>query len=298
MKGSFDKLCVGKPDRRGDKVTFILGRSPQVAVYVIDGGHLKIDGTSNLQTPRELEILQAYDRLYTFISLGVKNNKAEPLKYDLGHAVYRALADKNATGPIDAYFADVTEHIHIVALDLARFIYVVSGFLTALIVSLTIWWAYVQPADDFENVPVTALGTLGGVIGAALSIFMRSNSLEISPYKERSLTAFQGASRIALGALFGFVFVCCVKAEFLFGPGLLGKPYGLFAISILAGFSETFVPELLRRLETESGKAVAQATVPDGARHQKNSAPTNSPRKPKAAVSKNRNEARVHKVRR
>jgi hypothetical protein len=86
---------------------------------------------------------------------------------------------------------------------------------------------------------------------------LRSNTIEISPFKRHLFTAFQGASRIGLGALFGFVFVCCVKANILLGI-LSEKPSGLFAFSILAGFSETFVPELLKRMETEATKSSRQ----------------------------------------
>jgi hypothetical protein len=106
---------------------------------------------------------------------------------------------------------------------------------------------------------------------------------------------FQGASRIALGALFGFVFVCCVKAEFLFGTTLLSKPYGVFAVSILAGFSETFVPEFLQRLDTQATKSASQATLSARAQPQRNSAPS-APTKCRPVASKNRNRARNHKI--
>ena len=97
------------------------------------------------------------------------------------------------------------------------------------------------------------MGLIGGIIGSAVSIFARSNTIEISPFKQNVFTAFQGASRIFLGGLFGFVFVCCVKANILLSI-LSAKPTGLFAFSILAGFSETFVPELLKHMEIEATK--------------------------------------------
>jgi hypothetical protein len=80
MKGVFDRLRVGRPDRSGDKVTFVLGHTSHIAVYMIDGDYLKIDAASDSQTPRELEILQVYDRLYRFISLAFKDNKALPFE--------------------------------------------------------------------------------------------------------------------------------------------------------------------------------------------------------------------------
>jgi hypothetical protein len=278
MAGPFDSLRVGETDHTGSKVQFVFGRSSYVAVYMIEGDALKLEAVSNTPTSREAAILKVFDSLYSLICLSLKRKTALGLKYELGSAVYRALADRTGAGAVEDYFSDISDRVRFHTLDFARFVYVVSGLLTAAVASIVLCARYdISPFKDFDNVSLTVLGTLGGIIGAALSIFIRSNDLQISPYKYRSLTAFQGASRIALGALFGFVFVCCVKAKILFGETLLGDPYALFAISILSGFSETFVPELLKRLETNSTAAAAKAKLPGSRVVQKVQLPQSKP---------------------
>jgi hypothetical protein len=251
MPGLFDKLIVGEADRYGKKIDFIIARSTEVIVYTVEGGDLMIDTASEVPTKREQEILKSYGRLYSFVLIALQKDKAVPLKRDLGAALFLAISDKDGTCAPDDYFTDVSEHIHSRALDIARFVYVVFGLLFALVVSLAFYLGYVFPLQDFAQAPSTILGAIGGMIGSALSVFVRSSDLQISPYKQRVFSAFQGMSRIALGALFGFIFVCCVKANILLGV-LSDQPFGILAFSILAGFSETFVPELLKRMETEA----------------------------------------------
>src|SRR5207253_984748 len=147
--------------------------------------------------------------------------------------LFRAFSDKTGTCPPLNYFVDVAEHIETRALDIARFIYVASGFSFAFAASIVCVIAYISPWLS-DTLKTMVIGTLGGIIGSALSVFARSNSLKISPYKQRRFSAFQGMSRIALGALFGFIFVCCVKGNVLLGM-ISDKPYALFAFSILAG---------------------------------------------------------------
>jgi hypothetical protein len=251
MPGPFDDLREGQSDKRGQTVTFVIARSAEVAVYVVEGDHLKFDTVTDAPTSRELEILKEYDRIYSYISLALQKDKALPLKIDLGGALFRAFSDKAATCPAADYFVDVAEHIQTRALDMARFVYVASGFTFALLVAGILLAIYVSPWLPGNTARVMILGCLGGAIGSALSIFARSNSLQISPYKQRAFSAFQGMSRIALGVLFGFILVCCVKGNVLLGV-ISDRPYALFAFSILAGWSETFVPELLRKMETDT----------------------------------------------
>jgi hypothetical protein len=254
VAGPFDNLRVGESDRGGAKISFIIGRTAHVMVYMIDGDHLKIDAVSERPTERELAILKIFDRLHSLISLTLQKGKTLSLKHNLGGALYSALSDEDATCPVSEYFTDVSEQINTRVLDAARFVYVVSGFATTVIGSLILWLFYVSPWTQDATISALLLGATGGAVGSALSIFVRSNTVEISPFKQHVFTAFQGASRIALGALFGFVFVCCVKADVLLGV-LSDKTPGLFAFAILAGFSETFVPELLKRMETEVAKS-------------------------------------------
>src|SRR5437868_3844520 len=145
MPGPFDDLRIGEPDKRGQKITFIIGRSTDLIVYMVEGDHLKFDTATDVPTSRELQILREYDRIHSYISIAIQKDKAQPLKVDLGSALFRAFSDKTGTCPPLNYFVDVAEHIETRALDIARFIYVASGFSFAFAASIVCVIAYISP---------------------------------------------------------------------------------------------------------------------------------------------------------
>jgi hypothetical protein len=255
---SFDDFKIGGSDLYGNRITDVIGTTDHVIVYMVEGGTLGICSPSEQPTEREVEILAVFRRLDSLITDGLQKSKAISLRYDLGGALYCALSENHSTRPVNECFADVSEQITTRALDSARFLYVVSGFATAalllMILSLLLCAFYISPLERGGTIHAIILGLIGGIVGSAVSIFARSNTIEISPFKQNVFTLFQGSSRIFLGGLFGFVFVCCVKANILLSI-LSAKPTGLFAFSILAGFSETFVPELLKHMEIEAAKS-------------------------------------------
>jgi hypothetical protein len=63
--------------------------------------------------------------------------------------------------------------------------------------------------------------------------------------------------------VFGFILVAAIYGEILL-PFLNGKPFGLLVFSIVAGFSEKYVPEILAGMERRNVEAedeVPQANV-------------------------------------
>jgi hypothetical protein len=257
MPGPYQSFKVGGVDEEGEKITYIIGRTDTFVVYLTEGDFLKFANVADVPSPREVQIFKVYDRLDSFISRSYRRNKAYPLKLDLGNALFAAVCDSHSTSDVTAYFADVEGQVAARVLNLSRAVYLISGLGVALVSAAALYFAYAYGVEDFSKVSQFALGLTGGIVGSALSIWMRSGTLAISAYTSFGFSAFQGISRIGLGAFFGFVLICCVKADLLLGT-FSKNPYALFAFSIVAGFSETFVPELLRRLEAEANKPAAK----------------------------------------
>jgi hypothetical protein len=199
MPGPFDSYKVGEIDRYGEKISFIVNRSTEVIVYTIADGDLMIDTVSETPTARALEILQTYDRLHSCVLVGARKSQSLPLKKDLGAALFRAISDKNGTGSTTAYFDDVSEHINNLALNTTRFVYLTAGLSFAIAASLALYLGYLSQLPDLAQAPSTVIGAIGGMIGSALSIFRRSNTLEVSPYQERAFLL----SRASRGLLWG-----------------------------------------------------------------------------------------------
>jgi hypothetical protein len=185
---------IGGSDCYGNTIRDIIGWTDHVIVYMVDDGNIGMYSPSEQPTERQVEILNVFRRLDSLIADGLQKNKAISLRYDLGGALYCALSGNNSTRPVNECFADVSEQITTRALDSARFVYVVSGFATAtlflIILSIILCAFYISPLERGGTIHAIILGLIGGIIGSAVSIFARSNTIEISPVKQNVFTAF------------------------------------------------------------------------------------------------------------
>ncbi len=96
---------------------------------------------------------------------------------------------------------------------------------------------------------VAACGGLGGFLSVAIGI----RRVEIDPDAHWIVNGLAGALRIVI-AVIGSIFVyCAIASELILGNlSLQASTAGIFAISIAAGFSETFVPNVLQQV-TQGG---------------------------------------------
>ena len=96
---------------------------------------------------------------------------------------------------------------------------------------------------------MAACGGLGGFLSVAIGI----RRVEIDPDAHWVVNGHAGALRIVI-AVIGSIFVYfAIASELILGNLTLeNSTAGIFAISIAAGFSETFVPNVLQQV-TQGG---------------------------------------------
>ena len=94
----------------------------------------------------------------------------------------------------------------------------------------------------------SAIWACAGGLGAVLSVFQRIGRLEISQYAPRWYAVFQGVARGGLGVFFGMFFVLVNRANLLLGT-FMDNVYATLTFAALAGISERFIPEIIRKLE-------------------------------------------------
>jgi hypothetical protein len=92
-----------------------------------------------------------------------------------------------------------------------------------------------------------------GSIGAFLSVSLNLRSLQIDPAAPRAMTTISAVSRVVIGMIGAGFILLVVRGNLVLGLlADLNNPEALLAIGVLAGFSETFVPNVLRRVETQA----------------------------------------------
>lgn len=99
---------------------------------------------------------------------------------------------------------------------------------------------------------IVLLGCTAGVIGATISIIQRGVTLTVNPFVPVSHVAFQGIVRVILGIVFGGLLIAAAEANIALGI-LNDNVWSLFIFSVVAGFSERFIPDILDRIATQSG---------------------------------------------
>jgi len=96
-------------------------------------------------------------------------------------------------------------------------------------------------------------------IGGAFSLSYKLNNIKIAKGTKPIMYIFYGAERTFISIAAGFILFLAIKADFVFAfadnnivkddPNKISDMFKLFFLATLAGFSETFIPDLLVSLE-------------------------------------------------
>ncbi len=144
---------------------------------------------------------------------------------------------------IDTAFSASRDFIKLRNESRMRAWYIGSSLSVALIFGLIAWIA-------IRNDQGLLLGTIGGIIGATISVLQRSATLEIKRFLPTSQVVLQGTVRVTLGLLFGLLIVAASRTNVALGT-FAASANSLFLAGVAAGFSERFVPDLLTKITTD-----------------------------------------------
>jgi hypothetical protein len=99
---------------------------------------------------------------------------------------------------------------------------------------------------------IVTCGSLGGFLSVSLNL----RKLDIDPEAPRSINIISGTSRILIGMIGAVLVYFLIKANILLGLiSQANSEYAILAACIVAGFSETLVPNILRKMEQQGSKS-------------------------------------------
>jgi len=129
----------------------------------------------------------------------------------------------------------------------------------SVIFALALVLTYLIPTK--EQVILIAWVVTCGALGGFLSVSMDINRLAIDPDTPWGLNMLLSSFRIFI-AMIGSAFVYfLVQANLLLGAiNDLDSPYAIFVVALVAGFSETLVPNLIKQVETSQTGEKEQET--------------------------------------
>lgn len=232
----------------GDKICLIVGQTDRAGVFLIEGDKIRWEYyADNLLPEAGRYATSKYETLWYELSGSTAKTLRRPLIVQIANSLFSALHADNASA-IDGHFKAVEESVHYNARANQSFRYLL-GALTALgVTALTevcVGFLIGVPTDTARFFIAAAAGG----VGAIMSVLQRLSSLEIDRHAPLWYAVLQGAARVALGVLFGVFFALANKANIVLGT-FAENLYAVAAFSVLAGISERFVPEMIRRMES------------------------------------------------
>jgi hypothetical protein len=164
------------------------------------------------------------------------------------------LSQRNAA-PAQEVLEEAELLLHARAGDLARKWYLAAALLTTVLLVGASAFLWFSPATPFLSAGITrheaAAALAFGALGALLSVVLRANRITVEATAGPAIHVVEGSSRAFAGWLCGLVVLLAVKSNLMLGV-VNGTPNNdslLHLLAFIGGWSERFVPGLIRNVE-------------------------------------------------
>jgi len=227
----------------GDQIADVLQRTHKCFVFINQTGQLQwefVDGCVGAD-----RFSSDAMRLIAQVNTSVVLKRTRRKVFGVIADALAAALDNGVEDDQRDYFEHARSIVNSIRVESLHVIYLTSAAVAAgIIVPLLL----IMPvSDSFQPFCVSsALAT----VGALLSVLMRFRSIPIETYTSHVYTAIGGVSRVVLGTVFGSVFLLFHQADLLLTA--IHTIPALRAASLLAGFSERLVPDLLASFEPKA----------------------------------------------
>lgn len=264
---------IGGLDKRGRRVLDILWATKDFVIFQHAKGispHFSDDDEeSREQAKRYMNLGPYLSRINALLpSFTEDNQSSDQYNWSFFHTPNAFLYRETARAIANALSGNHDLAIDILAFVEARliarrrtqgqFLYLLTCTVILAIVMLIVfaheYW--IALSIDFwpyrELVRVAACGTIGGFISVAIGI----RKLDVDPDTRWWVNAFYGFIRLTIAFLSAVVLYFLIKGKLIFEPLFTETSdqavFTLYAFAVAAGFSETFIPNILRKTEENS----------------------------------------------
>ena len=130
--------------------------------------------------------------------------------------------------------------------EAVRINYLLISIVVACVACVLLFIGFLCVTTSNDTVKTVILCSLAGIVGATISILQRSSDIKPEPFSSSGLLAFQGATRVFLGVVFGALVPICAKANIALGLAN-DNLFALFVVAFFSGINERFVPDLINK---------------------------------------------------
>lgn len=235
---------LGAKDSRGRVIQAIFAHFDSYVIYQAEN-RLEIEG--DLGPFDNSQVVQ--DRVESATALCPDESRARTACFkSIAAALAACMAgdEKTATTLLDKLVARMSQR----AVEIGRLFYLAGTVATALLIGLVVLIVY------FSQLPARSLPTLltymafFGGLGGTMSVAANLRHIQVNKDSGIAFNVVAGASRGIIAVLAGLFAYLAIKSELMLG--VLAESNGLVGLlcgGFVAGFSETLVPNTLRRAD-------------------------------------------------
>lgn len=268
-----DEYRIGGLDKRGRKVLDILWSTKDFVIFQHAKGispHFSDDDElSHKQAQRYMELGPDLSRINALLpTLNETDDKKRPvsLGWSFFHTPDAFLYRETARAIANALTGDHQRAISTLAFVESRLIarrraqgqvqYLLAcTAILVIIVMIVLFLEFPFPPPETpwrQIVRVAICGAAGGFLSVAIGI----RKLDIDPDTRWVVNAFFGLIRLTIAIVSAIILYFLIKAKLILQPVFSGtsdnEAFALYSFAAIAGFSETLIPNILRRTEERS----------------------------------------------
>jgi hypothetical protein len=229
----------------------ILGQSARASVFMLDSG--RVYWEFHMDTPIPERVIKAKiicEEMINIVCISVFDRWQNKLLKQIVAAMLSFL-DADSELPAKQYFAVVEKSIFCQVRAQQSMYYILGAHISVVLgAAIGGLLLYIFP-HDIENTKYVYWGACAGGVGAIISVFQRISNLDLDLHSPCWYSIFQGFIRGGLGVFFGTFFILVNRANLVLGS-LSDNIFAILTFSGLAGISERFIPEIIKKLENSS----------------------------------------------
>ncbi len=256
---SVKNIIVGNKDENGYKITNVLAKGNEYAIYEIDHPDINyklrvhIDGEDDNSESKLVEnynlvkqkYIEAKGLLYRSSNYGMMKNR-------VAHALASVLSSPNK--PDGKEFTTLIDDINkeIEAVIRNKTFYFLPSFVLTILVG--IFFVCLNESNDQSNCWIVSFVAFSSFLGGTLSILSQPKRFHFEEFKVKRYYIIAGFERIFLALIAGTITYIILRSKLVFSQIELGDYWKFMSIIIVSAFSERFVPNMLSKIEKNIDK--------------------------------------------
>lgn len=248
------EIKIGSKDLSGNIVTQVLSKKNEFVIYEIDAIEpedrlrVLIDGHTDESENKLVNKFNKVKMKYVMAKgLLYKSANFNLMKNQLAHALSTVLTDDSDShnGVFDELINEIRkDHSSIIK---KRGLFLLVPYMTLLLIGSLCSYLYIKNIEPGHNILINLVYLLfGSIIGGSLSMTFTVKSIKFDPSIGTIYYVLLSFERLALSIIAGVIAFIGVKAGLILNSIDTVNIYMFLFIMILSGFSERFIPNILR----------------------------------------------------